>query len=105
MVKPTVVRKASDRLLDLIGGIAQSRGALEHQRRRSERVWALLEVRAAAPPSVHGRIPGFFGAEEAAERLAILPIWQAARTIKANPDKAQLPVRARAFTEGKVDLS
>jgi 5-formyltetrahydrofolate cyclo-ligase len=31
-----------------------------------------------------------------------LPVWHAARTVKAVPDKAQLPVRARALTEGKL---
>jgi 5-formyltetrahydrofolate cyclo-ligase len=65
-------------------------------------VWALLESEAATPPGVHGRIPAFFGAKAAADRLATLAVWQAARTIKAVPDKAQLPVRARALTEGKL---
>ena len=30
--------------------------------------------------------------------------WAAARVLKANPNKAQRPVRARALTEGKVLL-
>jgi 5-formyltetrahydrofolate cyclo-ligase len=42
------------------------------------------------------------GAERAAERLAELEAWQAARVIKSNPDKAQLPVRSRALHEGKL---
>lgn len=67
-----------------------------------ERVWALLEQERAVPPGVHGRIPAFFGAEAAAGRLAELPVWRSARVIKAVPDKAQLPVRARALTEGKL---
>jgi 5-formyltetrahydrofolate cyclo-ligase len=67
-----------------------------------ERIWALLEREEAAPAGVYGRIPAFFGAEAAAERLAALAVWQAARTLKAVPDKAQLPVRARALTEGKL---
>lgn len=67
-----------------------------------ERIWALLEARAAAPPGVHGRIPAFFGAKAAAKRLAGLPAWQAARTMKSVPDKAQLPVRVRALAEGKL---
>lgn len=67
-----------------------------------ERVWALLEQKRAVPPGVHGRIPAFFGAETAADRLAELPVWQSARIVKAVPDKAQLPVRARALTEGKL---
>ena len=67
-----------------------------------KRIWARLAAEAAAPTGVYGRIPAFFGAEAAADRLAMLPVWQAARTIKAVPDKAQLPVRARALSEGKL---
>lgn len=67
-----------------------------------ERVWALLEQQRAVPPDVHGRIPAFFGAEVAADRLVELPVWQSAQIVKAVPDKAQLPVRARALTEGKL---
>lgn len=64
-----------------------------------ERMWALLERERAVPPGVHGRIPAFVGAEAAADRLAALPVWRSARVIKAVPDKAQLPVRARALTK------
>ncbi|UOE22040.1 5-formyltetrahydrofolate cyclo-ligase [Thermobifida halotolerans] len=67
-----------------------------------ERVWTLLEQERVVPPGVHGRIPAFYGAEAAAERLAELPVWKAARVVKAVPDKAQLPARARALTEGKL---
>ncbi|WP_158842512.1 5-formyltetrahydrofolate cyclo-ligase [Saccharothrix deserti] len=67
-----------------------------------ERVWALLERENAVPPGVHGRIPSFFGAREAADRLAELPEWKTARVIKAVPDTAQEPVRARALREGKL---
>jgi 5-formyltetrahydrofolate cyclo-ligase len=67
-----------------------------------ERIWALMEREHAVPLGVHGRIPAFFGADQAADRLAMLPVWQAARVIKAVPDKAQLPVRARALTDGKL---
>ena len=67
-----------------------------------ERVWTQLEQERAVPPGVHARIPAFYGAEAAADRLATLPVWQAARVIKAVPDKAQLPVRARALIAGKV---
>jgi 5-formyltetrahydrofolate cyclo-ligase len=66
-----------------------------------ERVWALLEREHAAPPGVHGRIPAFVGAQEAADRLAGLPAWRDARVVKAVPDTAQEPVRARALREGK----
>jgi 5-formyltetrahydrofolate cyclo-ligase len=30
------------------------------------------------------------------------PAWQAAGTLKANPDSAQLPVRQRALEDGKT---
>ncbi len=67
-----------------------------------ERVWALLEKEQAAPVGVHGRIPTFYGADEAADRLASLPVWSAARVVKAVPDSAQLPVRVRALEAGKL---
>lgn len=68
-----------------------------------ERIWRLLDQQGAPPPpGAAGRIPNFVGAETAADRLAQLPVWQAATVVKANPDKAQLPVRARALAEGKL---
>ncbi len=68
-----------------------------------ERIWALLErERAVKAPGVEGRIPNFVGSEAAADQLALLPEWQAAGVLKANPDKAQLPVRARALDNGKL---
>ncbi|MFE2675192.1 5-formyltetrahydrofolate cyclo-ligase [Streptomyces hygroscopicus] len=63
-----------------------------------EHVWALLEP---THGDVTGRIPSFIGADSAAARLAEHLAWQTARVIKAVPDKAQLPVRARALQEGK----
>ncbi|AEM87698.1 5-formyltetrahydrofolate cyclo-ligase [Streptomyces violaceusniger] len=63
-----------------------------------ESVWALLEP---THGDVTGRIPSFIGADSAAARLAEHLAWQAASVIKAVPDKAQLPVRARALQEGK----
>jgi 5-formyltetrahydrofolate cyclo-ligase len=68
-----------------------------------ERVWRLLQERGAARfPGARGRIPNFVGAEKAAQRLAELDAWNAARVIKANPDSPQLPVRALALEEGKL---
>lgn len=66
-----------------------------------ERVWDRLQ-RDGASSDPHGRIPDFVGAAAAAQRLAALPAWHQAHVIKANPDQAQLPVRARALREGKV---
>lgn len=67
-----------------------------------ERVWTLLESQQAVPAGVHGRIPAFYDAERAAQRLATLPVWRDALVMKAVPDKAQLPVRAQALREGKL---
>jgi hypothetical protein len=47
-----------------------------------ERLWSLLEVRQAVAPGIHGRIPEFHGADEAADRLATLPAWQSAQVTK-----------------------
>src|SRR5215213_5788312 len=68
-----------------------------------ERVWALLDEHGAVqPPGAAGHIPSFVGAGQAADRLAELPAWQAARIIKANPDRAQLPARVQALRAGKL---
>jgi 5-formyltetrahydrofolate cyclo-ligase len=67
-----------------------------------QRVWALLEAHRVVPPGVYGHIPDFEGSADAADSLATLAAWQSARVIKAVPDKAQLPVRARALSEGKI---
>ncbi|RST20628.1 5-formyltetrahydrofolate cyclo-ligase [Streptomyces sp. WAC04770] len=68
-----------------------------------QQIWSTLAAADAVhDASVHGRIPNFKGSEQAAARLARLPAWQEARVVKAVPDKAQLPVRARALEEGKT---
>ena len=69
---------------------------------RQEMWAALTEARVSRFPGATGRIPNFVGAEAAAERLRGLPAWQAAGTLKANPDSAQLPVRQRALEDGKT---
>jgi 5-formyltetrahydrofolate cyclo-ligase len=61
-----------------------------------------MEGEGAAPPGVHDHIPNFVGAHLAAERLAELPAWGMAGVVKSNPDRAQLPVRVRAISEGKL---
>lgn len=66
------------------------------------RVWsALIEARVSTPDA-RGYIPDFVGSDRAAELLATTAPWQRAITVKANPDTAQLPVRARALAEGKL---
>jgi 5-formyltetrahydrofolate cyclo-ligase len=68
-----------------------------------QEVWAAMRAAGVARfPGAAGRIPNFSGAEAAAERLRATPIWQAADTVKANPDSAQLPVRQRALEDGKT---
>lgn len=59
-------------------------------------------ARAARFPGAKGRIPNFVGAEQAAERLRGTDAWRRARTIKANPDAPQWPVRQRALEDGKT---
>lgn len=67
-----------------------------------KRMWDLLERHHVTEPGVHGHIPDFVGADQAAERLATHPAWPSALAIKANPDRAQLPVRVRALHAGKT---
>jgi len=67
--------------------------------------WVLYDIEAASHRDdrilTWGRIPNFAGAEAAAERLREHPAWQAARTVKSNPDSPQRPVRQRALEDGK----
>jgi 5-formyltetrahydrofolate cyclo-ligase len=66
-------------------------------------VWTALKTRKAARfPGAEGRIPNFVGAERAADLLRGTRQWQAAETLKANPDSPQLPVRQRALEDGKT---
>ena len=68
-----------------------------------EEVWeALTKAGVARFPGADGRIPNFTGAEAAAEGLRGTDAWQAAQTVKANPDSPQWPVRQRALEDGKV---
>src|SRR5499427_5300932 len=68
-----------------------------------QQVWSQMSAaRVARFPGAAGRIPNFVGAEAAAERLRAMDVWQGARTVKANPDSAQLPVRQRALEDGKT---
>jgi 5-formyltetrahydrofolate cyclo-ligase len=64
-------------------------------------VWARMTVaKVVGFPGAKGRIPNFMGAAEAARRLAGDAAWARAETLKANPDMAQLPVRAAALAAG-----
>jgi 5-formyltetrahydrofolate cyclo-ligase len=65
-------------------------------------IWSALERQGLSIGPVYSRIPNFVGADQAAERLAELPIWKNARVIKCNPDPPQIPVRLRALQDGKV---
>ena len=66
-------------------------------------VWDAVEAAGIARfPGARHRISNFVGAEDAAERLRGTEAWAAARTVKANPDSPQWPVRQRALEDGKV---
>jgi 5-formyltetrahydrofolate cyclo-ligase len=68
-----------------------------------EEVWtALTDAGAARFPGARNRISNFVGAEAAAERLRSTQAWADARTVKSNPDSAQLSVRQRALQDGKT---
>ena len=84
--------------------ISKKRGRAASKQALREKTWALLTRRRVGrfPLPLDDRIPNFAGAEQAAERLAGLPAWRAARTIKCNPDAPQRPVRLRALREGKT---
>jgi 5-formyltetrahydrofolate cyclo-ligase len=64
-------------------------------------IWSSLKREGVAIADPFDRIPNFVGAEQAAAKLATLPMWQQARTIKCNPDTSQISVRSRALKEGK----
>lgn len=66
-------------------------------------VWSAMATAGVARfPGAAGRIPNFVGAEQAAERLRQTEAWRRARTVKANPDAPQWPVRQRALEDGKT---
>lgn len=67
-----------------------------------ERVWTRLEAAGAAAGTVHGKIPDFSGAGQAAQRLAELAEWKGAHTVKVTPDRPQQPVLIAALGEGKI---
>jgi len=93
-------RRRGRRHDDDAGGPAD---VLEAKARLRAEVWsALTTARVGRFPGAEGRIPNFVGAEDAAQRLRATEEWRSARTIKANPDAAQWPVRQRALEDGKL---
>jgi 5-formyltetrahydrofolate cyclo-ligase len=76
---------------------------LEAKATLRDEVWSRLEVAGIRRfPGPRNRISNYVGAETAAERLRATDGWQRARTLKANPDSPQWPVRQRALEDGKV---
>ena len=81
-----------------IGQVGQAKQAIR------ERVWSLLERRGVVEPGLHGYIPAYSGADQAAERLTALPFWVQAQVLKVVPDRARLPVRVRALESRQAGL-
>jgi 5-formyltetrahydrofolate cyclo-ligase len=82
------------------GGPAE---VLERKAALRDEVWdAMTKARVARFPGARNRIPNFVGAERAAELLRDTDAWREARTVKANPDSPQWPVRQRALEDGKT---
>lgn len=75
----------------------------EHETKNAvrQRVWSLLDHEKVTSNGAAGRIPDFIGSEAASNRLAAHRSWQSASIVKAVPDRAQMPVRAKALEEGK----
>jgi 5-formyltetrahydrofolate cyclo-ligase len=79
-----------------------SAGTDEAKQAIRRRVWDTLVAERVAQRGVHGYVPPFAGAGVAADRLAGLPEWRAARVVMAVPDRAQHPARERALRDGKL---
>jgi 5-formyltetrahydrofolate cyclo-ligase len=79
----------------------------EQKQAARERSWAALVDAGAArfPRPIHGRIPNFAGAENAARALVQTPEFQAARVVKVNPDAPQRLLRAEVLRAGKILLA
>lgn len=82
-------------------------GPAEQKQAARERAWSALTEAGAArfPRPIHGRIPNFAGAEEAARLLAATPEFQQARVVKVNPDAPQRYLRAEVLRQGKILLA
>lgn len=74
---------------------------LEVKRALRHEVWDALQASGAARfPGARHRIPNFTGAEAAADLLRSTDAWRRTRTVKANPDSPQWPVRRRVLEDG-----
>jgi 5-formyltetrahydrofolate cyclo-ligase len=67
-----------------------------------QQIWSALHDQKLTKRVPFGHIPNFIGAEQAAERLRELAVWQQARVVKCNPDSPQTTVRFNALEEGKI---
>lgn len=67
-----------------------------------QEIWTALITSGIGIGDPFNSIPNFVGANIAADRLAALPVWQAAKVIKCNPDSPQTHVRLNALREGKT---
>jgi 5-formyltetrahydrofolate cyclo-ligase len=77
-------------------------GLLHAKAALRDRIWTAMDAPGIRRfPGPRNRIPNFVGAEAAARRFAETHAWVHARTLKANPDSPQWPVRQRALEDGK----
>lgn len=69
-----------------------------------EEIWTKMTQKkvGAFPFPLYGRISNFLRANDAAQRLFSLQIWENAQYVKINPDSPQRWVRQRALEEGKI---
>lgn len=104
-----IVQDVYDRLLSLMTaarGAAVPNSTLDDLKNIArDRMWSLLDQHnAVLDEDTRGRIPNFIGAEAAAARLATLPCWQLARTVKAVPGQSSVSSPCRRPTRGKDRL-
>ena len=68
-----------------------------------EEIWNTLEKKgfSDSPKPIHGRIPGFTGAENAAALLRNTAEWRISQVIFSSPDSAQIKVREYVLEDGK----
>jgi len=76
----------------------------EEKRQLREKIWREMEKSGVAtfPLPCWGRIPNFYGAEAAADKLRLLEEWKRAKVVFVNPDSPQRKVRENALKDGKV---